>query len=56
MSPLTKRRIQNFRANRRGMVSTYIFLFLFFISLFADFIANDKPIFVKYENKVIFPP
>ena len=55
MSPLTKRRIQNFRANRRGMVSTYIFLFLFFISLFADFIANDKPIFVKYENKVIFP-
>ena len=55
MSPLTQRRIQNFKANKRGMISTYIFLFLFLISLFADFIANDKPILVIFNKELIFP-
>ena len=55
MSPLTRRRIQNFKANKRGVVSTYIFLFLFLTSLFADFIANDKPILVKFNDELLFP-
>ncbi len=48
MSPLNRRRLKNFKANRRGYYSFWIFLVLFVVSLFAEFIANDKPIvFVK---------
>ena len=54
-SPLTKRRIQNFRSNKRGMISTYIFGIMFIISIFADFIANDKPIFIFFEGKPLVP-
>ena len=48
---LNKRRWQTFKANRRGFWSLWIFLFLFVISLFAEFIANDKPILVEYEGQ-----
>ena len=54
-SPLTIRRFRNFRANNRGYYSALIFGILFFISVFAEFIANDKPIFLVFENKVHFP-
>ena len=54
-SPLTIRRIKNFKSNKRGYFSSIVFLFLFLISLFADFIANDKPIFIFYDKKVFFP-
>ena len=55
ISPLTQRRINNFKSNKRGLISFYLFLAIFFISLFADFIANDKPIVVVFEEKVYFP-
>ena len=55
LSPLTIRRINNFKSNKRGLISTYLFLFLFLISLFADFIANDKPILVFFESNLLFP-
>ncbi len=55
MSPLTKRRLANFRANRRGYWSLWIFLVLFVISLFAEFIANDRPLLVRYEGHFYFP-
>ena len=42
-SPLNRRRWQNFKANRRGYWSFWIFLVLFFVSLFAELIANDRP-------------
>ena len=54
-SPLTIRRLKNFRGNKRGFYSTLIFFVLFFISIFAEFIANDKPILVFFENKIHFP-
>ncbi len=54
-SPLTKRRLDNFRGNKRGYYSAVIFLFLFAISLFAEFIANEKPIFISFNNKIYFP-
>lgn len=54
-SPLTKRRIAYFKANRRGYFSLWAFAFLFFISLFAEFIANDKPILVSYNNELYMP-
>ena len=54
-SPLTVRRFRNFRANRRGYVSLWIFAVLFVISLFAELIANDKPLLVKYDGTLYFP-
>jgi microcin C transport system permease protein len=43
MSPLNRRRWQNFKSNRRGYWSFWIFLILFVVSLFAELIANDRP-------------
>ena len=51
LSPLNRRRWQNFKANRRGYWSFWIFLVLFVVSLFAEFIANDKPFYVRYDGK-----
>jgi microcin C transport system permease protein len=50
LSPLTQRRLANFKANRRGYWSLWIFLAIFGLSLFAEFIANDKPILVWYDG------
>ena len=55
ITPLTRRRLQNFRANRRGWVSLWLFLGLFFFSLFAEFIANDKPLLVRYDGGWYLP-
>src|SRR6202011_3527474 len=55
ISPLNKRRWQSFKANRRGYAAFWVFLVLFVVSLFAEFIANDKPFFVRYDGKSYFP-
>ncbi|MDI4663859.1 ABC transporter permease [Xanthobacter autotrophicus] len=55
LSPLNRRRLANFRANRRGYWSFVIFMVLFVISLSAEFIANDKPILVSYDGGYYFP-
>lgn len=55
LSPLTKRRLSQFKANKRGYVCFWIFLILFVFTLFAEFIANDKPLLVKYEDHYYFP-
>ena len=55
VSPLTKRRWANFRANKRGYWSLRIFLALFTFTLFAEFIANDKPLVIHYEDRYYFP-
>ena len=55
MSPMNQRRLQNFRNNRRGYWSLWLFLVLFLLSLFAEFIANDKPLLVRYENNFYYP-
>lgn len=55
ISPLNKRRWQNFKANRRGYWSLWIFLALFLLSLFAELIANDRPFMVKYDGKLYWP-
>jgi microcin C transport system permease protein len=54
-SPLNRRRWESFKANRRGYWSFWIFLVLFIASLFANFIANDKPFYVRYDGKSYFP-
>ena len=55
VSPINARRWRSFKANRRGYYSFWIFLVLFVISLFAEFIANDKPFYVRYDGKSYFP-
>lgn len=55
LSPLTRRRLANFRANRRGFWSLWIFLGLFVVSLFAEFIANDRPFLVYYDGAFYVP-
>ena len=55
ISPLTKRRIANFRGNRRGWWSLWLFLVLMTMSLFAEVIANDRPLYVRYDGHSYFP-
>jgi microcin C transport system permease protein len=55
VTPLAQRRWQNFRSNRRGWWSLWIFLAIFFASFFAELIANDKPIVLSYKNELHFP-
>ena len=55
VSPLNRRRWENFKVNRRGYWSLWLFLALFLISLFAEFIANDKPIFIHVNGRSFFP-
>jgi len=54
-SPLTLRRLQAFRANRRGFWSLWIFLGVVLVTLFAEVIANDRPIVVAYDGTLYFP-
>lgn len=55
LSPIQKRRLKNFRNNRRGWWSLWIFLVLFLVTLFAEFVANDKPLFAAYNGDYYFP-
>lgn len=55
LSPINQRRFSQFKAHKRGWYSLWIFLTLFIVSLGAEFIANDKPIVVSYENNWYFP-
>src|SRR5439155_8443284 len=53
--PLTRRRIENFKANRRGFWSLWVFLLIFGTSLFAEFLANDRPLLVRYDGSFYLP-
>lgn len=55
LSPINRRRWQNFKSNRRGYWSFWIFTALFIFSLFAEFVANDRPFMIKYDGRLYFP-
>ena len=55
ITPLNARRIENFKANRRGYWSLWIFIAVFFVTLFAEFLANDKPLLVRYDGAFYTP-
>ena len=55
LTPLIRRRFAQFRANRRGWWSLWLFLLLFGLSLGAELIANDRPLLVKYQGSLYFP-
>jgi len=55
ISPLTRRRLESFRRNRRGFWSLWIFLAVFVVTLFAEFIANDRPLLVRFNGAWYLP-
>jgi microcin C transport system permease protein len=55
VSPLNRRRWQSFKANRRGYASFWVFMVLFVVSLFAELIANDRPLYVSFDGRSYFP-
>lgn len=55
LTPINRRRLDNFKANKRGWWSLWLFLALFLLSLCAEFIANDRPLIVRYKGEWLFP-
>ncbi len=55
MNPMNRRRLAAFRASKRGMISLAIFGTLFFVSLFAELLANDKPILIRFDGAFYSP-
>ncbi len=55
LSPINRRRWESFKANHRGYWSFWVFIVLFVLSLGAEFIANDKPLFIDFDGKYYFP-
>lgn len=50
LSPLARMRLAAFRANRRAWWSLWLFMILFVVSLFAEVVANDKPVLIRYDG------
>jgi microcin C transport system permease protein len=55
LSPLNHRRVENFKRNRRGYWSLWIFLVLFVLSMFSELVANDRPLVALYKGDLLFP-
>ena len=55
ISSLNRRRLNNFKVNKRGFVSFWVFFAIFLVTLFAEFIANDKPLLVSYDGDFYYP-
>lgn len=55
LSPLNQRRWRNFKRNRRAFWSLILFSIAFFVTLFAEVLANDRPILVSYQGAIYAP-
>ena len=55
LTPINRRRLGIFRHHRRGFWSFLFFMAIFLISLFAEFVANDRPILVSYKGEILMP-
>lgn len=55
LSPLTKRRLAQFKANKRGFWSLWIFLVFLMLAVGAEFLSNNKPILVSHKNHLYMP-
>jgi microcin C transport system permease protein len=54
-NPINRRRWENFKSNRRAYISLWLFLGVFGLSLISEFIANDKPLLVRYKGEWLSP-
>ncbi|WP_166362455.1 ABC transporter permease [Pseudomonas akapageensis] len=55
LSPMSRRKLQRFKRNRRGLYSLWLFMLLFVMSLGGELIANDKPLLLSYQGSLYFP-
>ena len=55
LTPINRRRVDNFKRNRRGLWSLVIFGVLFAVSLVAEFVSNERPIVISYKGDILFP-
>ena len=55
MTPLNRRRLAHFRASKRGMISLIVFGTMFLLSLFAELLANDRPVLIRYDGAFYVP-
>ena len=55
LSPVNQRRLERFKAHKLGYRSFLIFSGLFLLTLFAEFIANDRPLIASYKGEILFP-
>ena len=55
LTPLDRRRLDNFKANRRGLWAFWLFLAMFLMSLGSEFLANDRPILAYYKGELLAP-
>jgi microcin C transport system permease protein len=55
LNPITRRRLSRFRASKRAWFSFWLLLALYTLSLFSEFIANDKPLWVRFEGQWFVP-
>lgn len=55
LSPINAKRLYYFKKHKRGYRSFWILSVLFVLSLFAEFIANEKPLLIKYDNTYYMP-
>jgi microcin C transport system permease protein len=55
LTPLDRRRLDNFKANRRGFWAFWLFLAMFLMSLGSEFLANDRPILAYYKGELLAP-
>ncbi|WP_111859896.1 ABC transporter permease [Acinetobacter sp. CFCC 10889] len=55
MSPIMQARLKRFKNNRLGFGCFILFIIIFILSLGAEFIANDKPLLVKYDEQYYTP-
>jgi microcin C transport system permease protein len=55
MTPINRRRIAVFRSSKRGVYSLVVFGLLFLLSLFAELLANDRPILIYYDGGFYSP-
>lgn len=44
-----------FKKNKRGYLCLWVFCIIFLISLFSEFISNDRPLLLSYESTFYFP-
>ncbi|MGC9311481.1 MAG: ABC transporter permease [Sediminispirochaetaceae bacterium] len=55
MNAMVRQRLDRFKRHKRGYISFWIFIVIFGLSLFAEVIANDQPLLIRYEGRLFFP-
>jgi len=52
---LAAERLRRYKQNKLGLISAWVFGVLFVLSLFAEFLANDKPLVLSYQGRLYTP-